>query len=68
MKTNMKDRLVCEGMPVLITNDLETDAAAMTAALDAMKEAYDQKIETDVKPAFQKFDADGSGAIDKKEL
>jgi len=41
MKTNMKDRLVCEGMPVLITSDLEADAAAMTAALDAMKEAYD---------------------------
>jgi len=54
--------------PLVITGDVEKDAPSMIEALDAMKEAYNQKIDTDVKPAFQKFDADGSGAIDKKEL
>jgi len=29
---------------------------------------YDNKLESEVRPAFQKFDADGSGAIDKQEL
>jgi len=33
-----------------------------------MKAAYEKKIVDDVRPAFDKFDNDGSGAIDKKEL
>lgn len=33
-----------------------------------MIEKYDQKYESDVKPAFNKFDKDSSGAIDKSEL
>lgn len=33
-----------------------------------MKKVYDKKSEEDVRPAFDKFDTDGSGAIDKKEL
>ena len=36
--------------------------------LSAMIEKYDQKYEGDVKPAFNKFDKDSSGAIDKNEL
>jgi len=40
----------------------------MMAAIDDLKAGYEAKIESDVKPAFQKFDADGSGAIDKAEL
>jgi len=63
----MKAGLVNDS-PVVITGDAKKDTLSMIEALDAMKEAYNQKIDTDVKPAFQKFDADGSGAIDKKEL
>jgi len=66
MKTNIKPSL--GNSPVEITGDVEKDAQTMIEALDQLKTAYDEKIETDVKPAFQKFDADGSGAIDKKEL
>ena len=31
-------------------------------------EKYDEKYENDLKVAFNKFDKDGSGAIDKDEL
>lgn len=31
-------------------------------------ETYDEKYENDLKIAFNKFDKDGSGAIDKDEL
>jgi len=30
-----------------------------------MRDAYNKKIKEDVMPAFKKFDADQSGAIDK---
>lgn len=43
--------------------------------VEDLKSAYDQsvalfvkKLEEDVRPAFQKFDKDGSGAIDRGEL
>jgi len=47
----MKAGLVNDS-PVVITGDVEKDAPSMIEALDAMKEAYNQKIDTDVKPAF----------------
>lgn len=67
LATNLKERI--DGRePVQIKGDVEADATAMMAAIDDLKAAYEAKIESDVKPAFQKFDADGSGAIDKAEL
>lgn len=33
-----------------------------------MLELYDKINEEDVKPAFNQFDKDGSGAIDREEL
>lgn len=38
------------------------------AAFEAGKVKYAEKLDTDVKPAFAKFDKDNSGAIDKEEL
>jgi len=38
------------------------------AAITWCKEQYAEVLKNDVKPAFAKFDKDGSGAIDKTEL
>jgi len=54
--------------PILFTSDVGKDAESMKNAVEAMRNEYNLKIETDVRPAFEKFDSDGSGAIDKTEL
>lgn len=41
---------------------------ALEAAFTAALERYNETMENEVKAAFNKFDADGSGAIDKEEL
>jgi len=40
----------------------------MMEAIDMLKKVYEKQTEEEVRPAFDKFDEDGSGAIDKKEL
>lgn len=41
---------------------------AVLVGLKAAQERYNQVLQNDVIPAFNKFDKDGSGAIDKSEL
>lgn len=48
--------------------DDETDFVAIDGVLEQAKAYYAKLVEEDVKPAFAKFDKDGSGAIDRNEL
>jgi len=49
-------------------DDDSLKAANVSAALVASKTAYEVILRDQVTVAFNKFDADGSGAIDKEEL
>ena len=40
----------------------------LKALIKTLTEKYNKVLEDDVKPAFKKFDKDGSGAIDRTEL
>jgi len=52
----------------LTGDDDSVKAANVSAALVASKTAYEVILRDQVTVAFNKFDADGSGAIDKEEL
>jgi hypothetical protein len=50
------------------SEDKEAGAQAIVDCFNLAKGRYDELVETEVKPAFNKFDKDGSGAIDREEL
>lgn len=45
-----------------------SDESSVISETKRILEEYNKRLIDDVKPAFQKFDLDGSGAIDKEEL
>ena len=46
----------------------EDNKASLKTILDQCRQRYNKVLDEDVTPAFNKFDKDGSGAIDKQEL
>ncbi|MFM7852961.1 MAG: hypothetical protein ACKO96_13860, partial [Flammeovirgaceae bacterium] len=52
-------------MPALYSSE---DALKVKDCLKACISSYDEKYESDLRVAFNKFDKDGSGSIDKEEL
>ena len=48
--------------------DKESMQKVIAEAIEYCKTRFNEVYENDVKAAFAKFDADGSGAIDREEL
>jgi hypothetical protein len=63
IKANLGDNSIC-----IESADKEAASEELKSAYNQSVEAYNKKLEEDVRPAFSKFDKDGSGAIDKQEL
>ena len=63
-QSNFKGRVVSDEA-YLISPD---NAEEFYNGLKKCTETYEEKYENDLKIAFNKFDKDGSGAIDKDEL
>jgi len=68
VEKNMAQYLVEPQPRFLDFADHEDSARRFVDFVDKMVRKYDEKYEQEVKPAFAKFDKDGSGAIDKSEL
>ena len=64
----IKDSLKNQEMLFFLADEEEHEADTLRDALSANRARYDVIFEQQVKEAFQKFDKDGSGAIDRNEL
>ena len=67
VKDHLEERLV-DPNPCIFDENTSTAAQALANAFEKMIDAYKNKREGEVAQAFNQFDADGSGAIDKEEL
>lgn len=68
IKQNLEKYLV-DPVPCFVDfSDANNAAAAIYERVEKMISKYDEIYTNEVKTAFDRFDKDGSGAIDKSEL
>lgn len=67
VKEHLEQRLI-DPNPVVLSDSAAQSAESLANGFDLIIEAYTTKRDTEVKQAFDQFDQDGSGSIDKEEL
>jgi hypothetical protein len=67
LKDHLEDKLI-DTNPIVFDSATAAAAESLAQGFDQLIEAYETKKNTDVLQAFNQFDADGSGEIDKDEL